>query len=165
MKDLSPMMEKFCWQYASSESETFNFKAKSAEAAGYKTPANSATDLLKKDKVRARIKEIQDADYARGLSDKLAKLERIFKLSIKANDRTNANTSVKLMLQAEGFLREVTDLTDTEKRELNAEQQVLFDEYLEYRRLKLLKDSSEQSLGEEILQDSLEGDSNGNNDN
>ena len=156
MNDLSPMMEKFCWQYASSESDTFNFKAKSAEAAGYKTPSNSATDLLKKEKIQARIREIQAADDARGLSDKLAKLERIFKMSIKANDRTNANTAVKLMLQGEGFLRESTDMTNTEKQELTAEQQVEFERYLAWRREQLLKGTKEQKLGEEILQDSTE---------
>lgn len=155
MKDLSPKMAQFCWQYASIESDTYNFKAKSAEAAGYKTPANSATELLKKPKIQERIQEIYEANVSKHLPSLLSKAAYVFNLSLKADDRTNANTAVKLLLQACGFLRD-SGLIEAkeEKQELSEEQQKEFERYLSWKR--------EQLLGDALIKDSIEEGDNSN---
>jgi len=149
MKRLTPQQKLYCWHYASVESESWSKGGKSAELAGYKSSGNSATALLKKPKIQARIQEILKENYSENRSKCLSHFEFIFNRSVAKDDMANANVAAKHFAQACGYLRESGLPSDKkEQQELTTEQQELFDEYLAFRH--------QQLLGHDLLKDSQE---------
>ena len=155
---LTPKQEDFAWHYASVDSDTYNFKAKSAEAAKYKAAAQAATKLLANPAVQARIKQIQDANASKNIGRLLSHAEYVYKDSIKNNDRTNANTSIKLQMQACGFLREGVLLTKDEKppEKLTLEEQKILREAGQKITLARLNKNRERSFDSYEVNDDTE---------
>jgi len=148
-KQLNPKQEAFCQAYANIDSDTYNFKAKSAEDAGYKSPGNTASNLFKMPLILTRIRQIHDSNVSRNLGRLLSRAEHIYKESMKHKDRTNANTAIKLQMQCCGFLRESDSPQRTEQVKLTEQQAEEAKKFAQWRLKQQL------SLGNEILEDSL----------
>jgi len=150
--NLKPRQDSFCVHYTTIGSETYSHGTKAALAAGYSESSAhvTATKLLKQDAIRERIIELQAENMKRNLItvDKvLADLEHDKLLARERHQYGVAKGCTELQGK---YLAMFTDRyvnENTEKSELNEEQEAIYQDFLAWRRRRLLKPAKDGGAG------------------
>ena len=107
--DLTPKEEAFCQHYVASG----ELKKDAAIAAGYteKSAPEAATRLLKKEKIRARIRELSDERFERLCIDKNRLIYEAYCI---------AKTSIEDVLDSAGFIKPLDEIPEEARRAIQS---------------------------------------------
>ena len=129
---LTSLEERFCLAYATKGSDTYGVGATSAVAAGYrgKNQNQIAYQLLKKDRIRARIEEIRanpapQPSTAIDQSALVALLQKNLAAADAKGDYSTAARTIELLGKASGVLDTANQMPDAVRKEYDEREREL----------------------------------------